>query len=111
VPSPTLFRSVPVLARLVLARAQRIDRQVAQGVARGGFEFRRVGGGLGPEQGLQAAAEAALFCGCLRGRLRGRWLGGAHAGVWLMSLVSCRACCAACSRSRWRRTISPARPR
>src|SRR5690606_8161194 len=104
--------AVPVLARLVLARAQGVDRQVAQDVAGLGLELGRLGGGLGAEQGLEATAEAALpgRRGLGRCRLGGRGL-GAHAGVSLSYVGSGRAWRAACSRSRWRRTTSPARPR
>src|SRR5690606_21171496 len=92
------------LARLVAARRQRVDRQRAQHVARGRLQHRRLG--LGPEQGLQAAAQPALLGCTLAGR--------AHAAVPAASLIlslSWLGLRAACSRSRWRRSTSPARPR
>src|SRR3546814_8925477 len=62
--------SSDLLARLVLARRDRVDRQRAQVVVGAGFQRRGVGRGPGPEQRFQAASEAAF----LGGRL------GAHAG-------------------------------
>src|SRR3546814_1209299 len=62
--------SSDLLARLVLARRDRVDRQRAQVVVGAGFQRRGVGRGLGPAQRFQAAPEAAF----LGGRL------GVHAG-------------------------------
>src|SRR3546814_12924362 len=49
---------VPLLARLVLARRDRVDRQRAQVVVGAGFQRRGVGRGPGPEQRFQAASSS-----------------------------------------------------
>jgi hypothetical protein len=84
--------------RLELARHHGVHRQRAQLVARHRrLQRRGLGGGLRPQQRFQSTAQAALLRPALGGGIAGR-----HAAFSF-------ACF--CSRSRWRRRTSPARPR
>ncbi|MNS93027.1 hypothetical protein D3C72_1271800 [compost metagenome] len=89
---------IHVAARLVLARLQLAHRQLAQHFTGQRLDHRRAGlhladRALGPQQGVQAAAEATL--------LGGRLAGHQTVSTALVALL----------RSLLRRMISPARPR